>query len=124
MSPHRRRARLLMTRVKVDPGICGLPSVVEAEKVTGKRFAVRVRSECPMVRRLGEELVEVSLTDLFQPILENPVHRRASQHLRHASCPVTAAIIKAVEVEAGMALPRSVVIEFDRGDEKGTEPGP
>lgn len=102
-----------MTKTRIDPGICGLPSVVEVEKKPGQKFSVKIRSECPMVTELAAEISDIELMEIFKPILENPVHRKASGALRHAACPVVSGIIKAVEVEAGMALPKKVEIEFD-----------
>jgi hypothetical protein len=40
------------------------------------------------------------------------------EHCLHPSCPVPAGIIKAVEVEAGLALPKDVAIVVTKTTEK------
>ena len=37
--------------------------------------------------------------------------RMAAQHCKHAACPVPSGIIKAIEVAAGLALPKDAHIE-------------
>ena len=42
--------------------------------------------------------------------LERPELRRAAEHLVHPACPVPSGTIKAIEVAAGLALPRDAHI--------------
>jgi hypothetical protein len=42
------------------------------------------------------------------------VFREAAKTLLHPACPVPVGIIKAIEMEAGLALPRDVEIRFTR----------
>lgn len=105
-----------MTGVEVDPGICGFPSRVEVTKKRARQLSLVITSECDMVRRLSEDLETMDLVAIFKPILDNPVYQVASTHLRHPTCPIPPAILKAAEVEAGIALPRDVSITFtDQG---------
>ena len=108
-----------MTELNIDPGICGLPSVVTALRGDGKRFSVRIRSECSMVQSVQEELTDLNLRDIFAAMLENPVYQAASKKLSHASCPVPSGILKTLEVEAEMALPKDVHMIFSGRADKG-----
>ena len=58
--------------------------------------------------------------DLFlicgQPlqVFQNPVYKSAAMHIRHVACPVPGGILKAIEVEFGVCLPKSVNMDFIR----------
>lgn len=110
-----------MARLKIHPGACGLSSVVEVHKKDGKAFRVVVRSECEMVEALGQRLPELEMMDAFKKILENPVYRAGSSCVRHVSCPVPCGVLKALEVEAGLAVPRDVSIVFVDEEDSAAE---
>ena len=101
-----------MTRVKVEPGVCGMVSTIEVSK-DGMKMNLKIDSACEMVKQLGEGLAEVSLRDALKPHAESIVYEWASKVRSHAACPVPMAILKAIEVEAKMALPRPVSITFE-----------
>jgi hypothetical protein len=101
-----------MTKLRVDPGICGLSAIVEVNKKAQETFHVTIHSDCPAIQKLGEEIADLELVDIFKPILSNPVYQMASLCVQHASCPVSSGILKAIEVEAGMALPKEASIKF------------
>ena len=107
-----------MTRVLIQPGACGMPVTVEVIKKDKKTFTVIITSDCEMVQKLGKELPELTMMDAFKRLLDNPVYTKGAACLKHVSCPVPAGILKALEVEAGLAVPREVrmVFEKDPGD--------
>ncbi len=102
-------------RVEADPGICGFPCVIEAQKKGPRAVSLKIiGSECEHIKRLSEDVVEMGLRDLFKPITKNPVYVSAQQAGCHPSCPVPVAVLKAVEVAMDMALPRDVRIKFEK----------
>jgi hypothetical protein len=102
-------------RVQVESGICGFPCVIEARKEGPRAVSLKIiGSECEHIKRLSEDVVEMGLRDLFMPITKNPVYVSAQQAGCHSSCPVPAAVLKAVEVAMDMALPRDVRIKFEK----------
>jgi len=103
-----------MTRVVINPGVCGLISTIEVERADKRNVRIVTVSDCEMVAELGKSISEVGLWDVMKQIIDSVVYQAASSCGMHAACPVPSAIIKAVEVEAGMALPRDVVIHFER----------
>lgn len=102
-----------MTRVVVDPGICGMHTTIEVDKVTKRKVNVKVNSHCEIVAKLGESLTEVDPWDVFKQQVAHEIHESASRCHLHVTCPVPIAVLKAIEVEAGLALPRDVVIRFE-----------
>lgn len=101
-----------MTKVLINPGACGMTATVEIEKKEGKTYAVRVASECAMVKKLGEELPELTMMDVFKRLHDNPVYKQGALCLKHVACPVPSGILKALEVEAGLNLPKDASIVF------------
>ena len=101
-----------MTKVIVDSGICGFSVTITAEKGKGKKIRVSIETECEMVKKMADEIHVLDMMAVFTRFLENPVYRSASKHLKHVTCPVPCGILKAMEVEAGFALPKDVSITF------------
>jgi len=103
-----------MTKILIQPGACGMLVTVEVEKKDKKTFIVNITSECEMARKLGTELPELDFMDAFKRLLDNPVYTKSAACLKHVSCPVPTGILKALEVEAGLAVPRDVSIVFEK----------
>jgi len=89
-----------------------MPVTVEVEKKEGKIFSVRIMTECEMVEKLGREIPELTMMDAFKRLQENPVYKKGAMCLRHVACPVPSGILKALEVEAGLNIPKDVSIIF------------
>ena len=103
-----------LTRVTVDPGICGFPCVIEGKKKD--KYLVELRgqgSECRHIQRFFEQVREINLRDLFAPISKSPVFQAAQQSGCHPMCPVPVAALKTAEVAMEMALPRDAQIKFE-----------
>jgi hypothetical protein len=102
-----------MTHVSVEAGICGFTSTIEVSKLAAKRVRVDITSECEMVSKLGEQLHDVEWRDALI-LSENPLLcKGAHRYIRHVTCPVPIAVLKAIEVEVGLALAKDIVIHFD-----------
>jgi hypothetical protein len=101
-----------MTRVIVDPGICGFSAVIEVEKLSKLTVKVKITSKCEKVSAMGNLLSNMKLGDALKSHVYSAVYQCASESKLCPSCPIPVGILKAVEVEAGLALPRPVVIQF------------
>jgi hypothetical protein len=106
-----------MAKAEIKSGICGFSATVTARSEGSKCF-ISIESDCDAIQRLGEELTEV---DPFQEITFRGHGPRALQlgakHCYHTACPVPVGIIKAVEVEAGLALPADAAIQPSKTDQ-------
>ncbi len=101
-----------MTKTEIDPGVCGHRATVEA-KMEGKVCKLTITSSCKAIQELAKELTEVN------PMMEISFKRSTPQtiqmgmkHCYHAACPVPVGIIKTIEVEAKLALPKDVLIKI------------
>jgi len=104
-----------MAKAEIKPGICGFTTSVVVCQNGTRSCSLTITSDCPHVRELAAKLTEL---DPFQEIThrgEGPaVFREAVNTLPHPACPVPVGIIKVIEVEAGLALPRDVEIRLSK----------
>jgi len=114
-----------MKKVECDPGVCGMPAIIEAERSTSSRESaagkgkvrIRVQCDCERVVKMVGQLTEVDeeVVDEWDPIKprgESRVCQYARELRLCAACPVPTAILKAVEAEAGLAVARDACIKF------------
>lgn len=102
-----------MTKVLVKPGICGFNAIIEVIS-SGSAVKLKIESDCDDIQKLAQTLTVVSTQDLMNitSFTENPVYKNAAEYIRHFSCPIPCAIMKAIEAELGFALKENVIIEF------------
>lgn len=105
-----------MAKAEIFAGICGFNTTVQTS-MNGSHCQLKIQSECKAIQRLAENLTEV---DPFKEISfrrQMPqTYEAAHQYCSHAACPVPSGIIKAIEVEAGLALPKDVTIRITKGE--------
>jgi hypothetical protein len=102
-----------MTKVVVDPGICGMTTTIEVVSLPAHKVRVTIVSDCEMVSKMGEQLKELDWPSLWRQRGNGyDIYQAALQCERHITCPVPVAILKAIEAEAGLALPKDVAIRF------------
>jgi hypothetical protein len=106
-----------VTRVVVDAGICGFSTTVQATKTGKRRVSVVVGSDCEAVSEMNGQLQDMDWLEALGPPTNSAVWDCACQHLQHPCCPVPIGILKAIEVELDLALPKDVMIYFEKLEE-------
>jgi chaperonin GroEL (HSP60 family) len=101
-----------MTKVVVNSGACGFTVTITAEKGSEKKIIVALDTACEMVRKMLADIATVDQRVTLTGFRDNPVYLSAAKHLKHTACPVPSAILKAIEVEAGLNVPRDATIVF------------
>jgi hypothetical protein len=103
-----------VAKAEIFSGVCGFSTVVEAT-MDGKVCNLQITSDCAAIQKLAQELTQVN------PYQEISTRRgmpktleKGAEYCTHAACPVPVGIIKAVEVEAKLALPKDVIIKISR----------
>jgi hypothetical protein len=104
-----------MTKVSIDPGVCGFKALVTAESEDQQEVTIRISSGCQAVQGMMEQLGNPQ--DAYELCLgkpgTGPLYQYAAQHFPgHCACPVLSGILKCVEAECGLALKRDVEIRF------------
>ncbi|MGC8626451.1 MAG: DUF6951 family protein [Acidimicrobiales bacterium] len=102
-----------MPSLVVKAGACGFTTRAEARCDDGTHVALAITTDCPNYRALPDELQEVdAFREIFGPKCEGDVWQACKTYSPHASCPVPIALLKLVEVAAGLALPQTASIEI------------
>ena len=104
-----------MTKVTINPGICNLITSVEAESPDKMNVTVNVKSGCDAVNQMFKELG--NNFDAYEICLTKPgcgaFYEYASEKFPvHCGCPVISGIIKCIEAECNLALPKNCEIKF------------
>jgi hypothetical protein len=104
-----------MARVKVDAGICGFSTEITAEAVDGNTVAIRFESTCPHVVKARADLTIVeAYSEIFRKPHETRVYQALAPHLPHVACPLYSGFLKAIEVAAGLALPKDAHLAIEK----------
>ncbi len=101
-----------MTKVIINSGACGHTVTVRAEKTKDGKIAVSLETDCDMVQKMFEDIAVLDRFAALAALQNNPVYRSAAKHIKHAACVVPSGILKAVEVEAGLNVPKEAGIRF------------
>ncbi len=105
-----------MAKAEVNAGICGFHTTVETS-FDGEVCKVSIQSECSAIQRMASELTEVNPYQEISWRRKTPLTlEMAAKFCTHAACPVSVGIIKAIEVESGLALPADVTIKVTRSE--------
>ena len=104
-----------MTKVIIEPGICGFTATVTAESEDQEEVTLQVSSGCKAIQGMMAALGNTF--DAYELCLAkpgtNPLYEYASENFPvHAACPVIAGITKCAEAECHLALKRNVSITF------------
>lgn len=100
----------------VKAGECEQETSVEAHKVDPTHVVFDITTTCEHIQALADELSQVDVAhDMSCRLDETQVYTLAAQHVCRNSCIVPAAILKAMEVAAGIFLPGDCQIEFVEG---------
>jgi len=104
-----------MATCEINAGICGFSTTVEATDSGKWKICLKITSDCPNIQKLAEELVEINaLDEIAKRAKSTKTYEIAAKHIPHCSCIVPSGIIKAVEVAAGLALPKNATIKMEK----------
>jgi len=101
-----------MTTVIVQSGACGYTVTIKAERRKSGKIAISLQTDCEMVLKMAGDLAVLDRLSALAGFPRNPVYASAARHLKHVACPVPAAILKALEVEAGLNVAKDASISF------------
>jgi hypothetical protein len=107
-----------VAKAEIDAGICGFQTTCIATKNDDGTIHLSIESGCKAVMKLAEQFETVEpIKEVFWRKNVPPILAAAPQCLSHPACPVPSGILKAIEVEAGFALPKDVSIKVTKSNE-------
>jgi len=105
----------MRAKSEIDAGICGFHTTVRAQSEDDQFVAFDLATDCEKISRLGDRLKTLGPLDAFEEI--NPASgSRLMETVRAtlpgccAGCAVPVGLFKAMQVAAGLALPKEVRI--------------
>ena len=112
-----------MTRSTLVCPVCGQKVEIEANTEDGRNVIVKLNSNCAMAKRL-EGFLYGKTVDAFketrmdalagQGYSTSMIFKAAERTLSHSTCPVPLAIMRAIEIEAGLTQPKDMLIQFEK----------
>jgi len=107
----------MKTLVVVDGGICGFQTRIHADSDDLQNVTFRIASGCEKARKFGEALIAKGPVDGYAEIgagADGVVLTIARECLKGccAACAVPIGTFKALQVAAGVALPKEIHIEI------------
>lgn len=109
-----------MNVVEVIDGSCGFRTRIAVHLKDGENVGLTVSSDCQAAADWGRENDSVDWRQcLGRHTLQSPLFKTAMETLRHRSCPVLTAVLRAIETEVGAARPAEIRIRFLTGKTSG-----
>ena len=103
-----------MATVTVDAGICGFSTTINTSSADAQTVQISYETTCPHAAKASAELGEIdAFQELFKKPHETTVYAVLSKHLPHVTCPLYSGFLKAIEVAAGLALPKNVSMTIE-----------
>ena len=108
------------SKVKVDAGICGFKTSITAASEDSMNVDLKVVSSCDTIKELASRFKEKTPIDAYQELSPNEsiilaISRPVLvQKGCCEACVVPAAVCKAIQVVAGLALPKDVTLKITK----------
>ncbi|MFC1833577.1 DUF6951 family protein [Thermodesulfobacteriota bacterium] len=107
--------------MKVTAGACGFTTRIKAVREEKLCARIEIETDCESVEELKTILEAGGPIEMKEFIgtakKGNKILQLAFETLPHSACPVAVGIIKTLEVELGLNVPKPVLIEFEPDSE-------
>ena len=105
------------SKVEIDAGVCGFHTKATVTSPDGQNVSFEVHSDCEKILAVGEQLNGKGAIDAYQeisPAKESVLMQTVRSTLKGccAGCAVPAGLFKAMQVAAGLALPKDITIRL------------
>ncbi|MCX5643703.1 MAG: hypothetical protein NTZ17_03315 [Phycisphaerae bacterium] len=105
--------------VEIDAGVCGFKTSARASSEDNQQVVFEVTSDCENIRRLAAALKNRESIDAYQeisPAAQSMLMQTVRSTLTGccAGCAVPAGLFKAMQVAAGLALPKDISIRLTK----------
>jgi hypothetical protein len=106
-------------KVNINAGICGFQTIAQVESSDEQLVTFQIESNCEKIKALAQKLVQTEPLDAFQEISSQGKSQLLTLSQDHlpvccAACAVPIGLFKAMQVAAGLALPKEVSIRLEK----------
>jgi hypothetical protein len=107
-----------MVKSKVEAGVCGFITEIEASSEDSQNVAFAIKTDCDKIGELAKIIPAVDAYNEIQYGFEGDLYKIIRQHLMGccSGCAVPVALFKSMQVAAGLALPRDVRLVITKED--------
>jgi hypothetical protein len=104
-------------KVKIDAGVCGFHTKVDAVSDDSQAVNFSISSGCEKIRGFADNLNSIGAIDAYQeisPANESQILLAAHNTLKGccSGCAVPVGVFKAMQVACGLALPKDIEIKM------------
>jgi hypothetical protein len=105
-----------MVKAKVNAGICGFITDIQAESDDNAMVTMRIDSPCENIRGLAKNLAQIDAYSEIGAGFNGVIHHAALASLKGccSGCIVPGGIFKTMQVAASLALPQTASIEIEK----------
>ncbi|MFA5864283.1 MAG: hypothetical protein WC975_06305 [Phycisphaerae bacterium] len=109
----------MKANVSVDAGICGFHTKIMSVSEDGQTVEFQIETGCEKIKALAQALKEKEPVDAYQeisPTGESVVLSVVRSTLKGccAGCAVPVGLFKAMQIAAGLALPKDIMITISK----------
>ncbi len=107
-----------MVRTKIEAGICGFVTEIEAFSNDSQHVNFKINTNCKNISKLAEKITMVDAYSEIKEGFEGYIHKVTKQELKGCciGCAVPSGIFKSMLVAAMLALPKDVKMSITQDD--------
>jgi len=104
----------MTAEVSIQAGICGFQTKATSTSDDDQLVSMKIESDCEKIIELAKTIEQKNPLDAYQEIMVSQILTAAAAHLKGccAGCAVPTGIFKAMQVAAGLALPKDIEIKI------------
>ena len=109
-----------MVKTKVDAGICGFHTEIEANSEDEQNVNFIITTQCEKISNLSKKLKTVDAYNEIKEGFNGEIYKIVFQELKGccSGCAVPVGIFKSMQVAAMVALPKDIIIRIEKGDKQ------
>lgn len=112
----------MIAKVEISAGVCGFKTTARVESSDEQLVVFHIESDCEKIKGLAVKLLDAGSLDAYEEISSHGESRLLALVREQlsgccAACAVPIGLFKAMQVAAGLALPREVVIKLEKEQE-------
>jgi hypothetical protein len=101
-----------MVRAKVEAGICGFVTEIEASSEDEQNVSFKIKTDCEKIKKLAEKIPNVDAYHEIGAGFEGELYKAIRSELKGccSGCAVPVGLFKSMQVAAMLALPKDIAI--------------
>lgn len=105
-----------MVRTKVEAGICGFETEIEAGSEDSQHVLFKVVTDCEKIGNLAKKLSSYDAYNEIKEGFEGELYRLIRKELKGccSGCAVPVGLFKSMQVAAMVALPKDISIKIEK----------